>query len=273
MKKTIKSLAETVTLENQVGIVTGGSSGIGAATVECAVLAGAKEVIIADVNEKAGRQLSEDLDGKASFFKLDITDRPGCDSLRDHMKERFGRCDFLVNNAGVGAVHTILDAEDTDFDRVLKTNVTGTYNLSRRISPIMAKEKSGVIINTASVGGLRGLADRTAYIASKFAIVGLTYSMALDLGQYGIRVGCVCPCRVESPFVTQRLNEYPDPEKARREMSSTQIFGRMAEPEEVARAIVFHLTGAVEISTGFADAIDSGWSAGFMPGEAKSQES
>jgi NAD(P)-dependent dehydrogenase (short-subunit alcohol dehydrogenase family) len=107
-----------------------------------------------------------------------------------------------------------------------------------------------------------GIRDRLAYCTSKFAVVGLTKSMALDHAMDGIRINCICPGRVETPWVAQRLAEYPDPEKARREMTATQAVGRMGRPEEVAAAAVYLASDESSFVTGAAFMIDGGWSAG-----------
>ncbi|HMJ65411.1 MAG TPA: SDR family oxidoreductase, partial [Candidatus Binatia bacterium] len=111
-------------------------------------------------------------------------------------------------------------------------------------------------------GGIVGVRDRLAYCTTKFAVVGLTKSMALDHAMEGIRVNCICPGRVETPFVSARLKEYSDPEKAYKEMASTQAIGRMAKPEEIAAAALYLASDDSAFVTGTALLIDGGWSAG-----------
>src|SRR6185369_4108537 len=105
-------------------------------------------------------------------------------------------------------------------------NVRGMFNVTAMFLPAMIERKAGVIINMASIGGVVAVRDRLAYTTTKFAVVGLTKALALDHALDGIRANCICPGRVETPFVKARLNEYPDPEKAYREMASTQALGR-----------------------------------------------
>jgi len=119
-----------------------------------------------------------------------------------------------------------------------------------------------VIINLASIGGIVGIRDRLAYCTTKFAVVGLTKSMALDHAKDGIRVNCICPGRVETPFVAARLKEYPDPKKAYEEMAATQALGRMGKPEEIAAAALYLASDEAAFITGTAFLIDGGWSAG-----------
>jgi NAD(P)-dependent dehydrogenase (short-subunit alcohol dehydrogenase family) len=126
----------------------------------------------------------------------------------------------------------------------------------------MLKGRSGSIINLASIGAVVGVRDRVAYCTTKFAVAGLTKSMALDHARDGVRVNCICPGRVETPFVAARLAEYPDPEKARREMSETQAVGRMGTPDEIAAAALYLASDESAFVTGTEFIIDGGFSAG-----------
>jgi len=140
--------------------------------------------------------------------------------------------------------------------------VRGMFNLSKVFLPGMIERKSGNIINLASIGGIVAVRDRLAYCTTKFAVVGFTKSLALDHATQGIRANCICPGRVETPFVSARLKEYPDPEKAYREMASTQAIGRMARPEEIAAAALYLASDESAFVTGSEFIIDGGWSAG-----------
>ena len=173
-----------------------------------------------------------------------------------------GRLDVLVNNAGVGHVGTALTTELSDLDRMHDVNVRGLLAVTKAFLPHMVERGAGAIVNMASIGGVVGIRDRLAYCATKFAVVGITKSMALDHAMQGIRVNCICPGRVETPFVQARLAEYPDPEAAYREMSATQANGRMARPEEIADAALYLASDASAFVTGSALMIDGGWSAG-----------
>jgi NAD(P)-dependent dehydrogenase (short-subunit alcohol dehydrogenase family) len=134
--------------------------------------------------------------------------------------------------------------------------------VTKAFLPSMLAQRSGTIINLASIGGVVGIRDRLAYCTSKFAVVGLTRSMALDHALDGLRVNCICPGRVETPWVAQRLAEYPDPEAARREMTATQAVGRMGRPEEIAAAALYLASDEASFVTGATFMIDGGWSAG-----------
>jgi NAD(P)-dependent dehydrogenase (short-subunit alcohol dehydrogenase family) len=201
-------------------------------------------------------------DGAAEFLAADVSDEKAAANAAEQIHKGFGRLDILVNNAGIGHVGTMMQTAASDLDRLYQVNVRGVFNVTRAFLPKMLERKSGNIINLASIGGVVGIRDRLAYCTTKFAVVGLTKSMALDHATDGIRVNCICPGRVETPFVSARLKEYPDPEKAYREMSATQAVGRMGKPEEIAHAALYLASDESAFITGTAFLIDGGWSAG-----------
>jgi NAD(P)-dependent dehydrogenase (short-subunit alcohol dehydrogenase family) len=244
-------------LDNKAVLVTGAGSGIGAAIAEIFANAGA-HVYVTDRDQKAGRGVADRIGKSAEFLPLDVALEDQCEQVA----QRIGRLDVLVNNAGIGHVGTILQTAGTDMDRLYAVNVRGVFNTSKAFLPGMLARKYGVIVNIASIGGIVGVRDRVAYCATKFAVVGITKSMALDHALEGIRVNCICPGRVETPFVSARLKEYPDPEKAYREMASTQALGRMGKPEEIAAAALYLASDEAAFITGNALLIDGGWSAG-----------
>jgi 2-keto-3-deoxy-L-fuconate dehydrogenase len=244
-------------LTNKSALVTGAGSGIGAAIAETFARAGA-HVFVTDINlaaatETAGR--IAEAGGSAAPLTLDVRDERACEAIA----ARTGTVDILANNAGVGHVGTVLTTAGADLDRLYGINVRGVFNLSKVYLPAMVERRAGVIVNTASVAGLLGIKDRVAYCTTKFAVVGLTKCMALDHAADGIRVNCICPARVETPFVAARLREYPDPEKAYREMSETQAVGRMGRPEEIAAAALYLVSDEASFVTGTALVIDGCW--------------
>jgi NAD(P)-dependent dehydrogenase (short-subunit alcohol dehydrogenase family) len=164
-----------------------------------------------------------------------------------------------VNNAGIGHVGTMVTTSGADLDRMYSVNVRGVFNVSKAFLPGMLERRSGCIVNLASVAGTVGLPDRLAYCTTKFAIVGLTKAMALDHATDGVRVNCICPGRVETPFVAARLREYPDPEQAYKQMASTQALGRMGRPDEIAAAALYLASDEAAFVTGSALMIDGGW--------------
>ncbi len=251
-------------LTNKITLVTGAGSGIGAAIAEVFAKAEA-HVIVTDFNESDGQATTQQIraaGGKAEFLRLDVSKELDCQSVAEKVLTAHGRLDVLVNNAGIGCVGTLLQTKVEDLDRLYSVNVRGVFNASKAFLPGMVERKYGVIVNLASIGGVVGIRDRVAYCTTKFAVVGLTKSMALDHSHQGIRVNCICPGRVETPFVKARLAEYPDPEKAYREMSATQLTGRMLRPEEVAGAALYLASDEAASVAGSALMIDGAWSAG-----------
>ena len=251
-------------LTGKIALVTGAGSGIGAAISEAFAAAGA-QVVVTDRDQRtadATRERITKTGRTATMLPLDVSDEAQCAQCADIVLTRHARLDVLVNNAGVGHVGTLMRTDGADLDRLMAVNVRGVFNVTKAFLPSMLARRAGTIINMASIGGVVGIRDRLAYCTTKFAVVGLTKSMALDHALDGIRVNCICPGRVETPWVAQRLAEYPDPEKARREMTATQAVGRMGLPEEVAAAAVYLASDEASFVTGTAFMIDGGWSAG-----------
>ncbi len=251
-------------LDNKTALVTGAGSGIGEAIAHTLARQGA-HVYIADRDAANGQRVAEAIGGdkgQAEFVELDVTDEAALAALAGQVHAAHGGLDILVNNAGVGHVGTVVTTGGADMDRLYAVNVRGVFNVSKAfIGPMLAR-KSGVIINMASIGGVLGIRDRLAYVTTKSAVVGLTKAMAMDHATDGIRVNCVCPGRVETPFVKARLREYPDPEAAYREMAGSQAIGRMGRPDEIAAAVLYLASDEAAFVTGTPMLIDGGWSMG-----------
>jgi len=242
-------------LKNKTALVTGGASGIGAAIATTLAEAGAK-VWIADRDEENGKTMATKIGG--SFLSLDVASEEDC----ARAAQTVGVLDVLANVAGIGHVGTLLNTTATDMDKLFAVNVRGIFNCCKVFVPTMLEHKSGSVINMASIAGVIAVRERLAYTTTKFAVVGLTKALALDHSHTGVRFNCICPGRVETPFVLARLKEYPDPEKAYRDMASTQLNGRMLRPEEVAAAALYLAADASEMVTGSTLMLDGGWSAG-----------
>ncbi|HET6410335.1 MAG TPA: glucose 1-dehydrogenase [Chthoniobacteraceae bacterium] len=251
-------------LQHKTALVTGAGSGIGAAIAELFAKAGAR-VFVTDRVEESARAVHQriiEAGHAAHWLQLDIAEEAQCAAAANRVLDDGGQLDILVNNAGVGHVGTLEQTEVADLDRVCAVNVRGTFLITKAFLPSMLARARGSIVNLASIGGLVGVRDRLAYTISKHAVVGLTRAMALDHAKQGIRINAICPGRVETPWVQERLREYPDPQKAYEEMCATQPMGRMGRPEEIAAAALYLASDEAAFVTGATLTPDGGWSAG-----------
>lgn len=247
-------------LDGKIAAVTGAGSGIGAAIASVFADAGAI-VHVLERDAAAGMAVVERITaagGRAAFIETDVSRAEACRAAARQM----GRVDVLVNNAGIGHVGTVLTTTEQDLDRLMAVNVKGIMFMTQAVLPGMIDSKAGSIVNLASIGGIVAVRDRFAYCTTKFAVVGMTKCIALDHADQNIRCNCICPGRVETPFVQARLKEYPDPQKAYEQMVSTQLLKRMAKPEEVAAAALYLATDASAFVTGSELILDAGWTAG-----------
>ena len=250
-------------LSGKVAVVTGGGSGIGEAISFALAKAGAI-VHVLDRDEQKGlavaRQITKD-GGRAAFIATDVSSEEQCNSAAGKILSDSGRCDVLVNNAGIGHVGTILTTTAADLDRMYAVNVKGILFMTRALLPGMIERRWGSVINLASIGGVIGVKERFAYCTTKFAVVGMTKCMAIDHADSKVRFNAICPGRVETPFIAARIKEYPDPKKAYAEMASTQLLGRMGRPEEIAASALYLAADESAFVTGSCLIIDGGMSA------------
>lgn len=236
-------------------MVTGGASGIGEATSRVFAAAGAT-VLIADIDMARAERLAAELPG-ARAVRCDVTDEAG-------IKELFAGLeglDVLVNNAGIGLVGTVEDTDTADFERLMRVNVTGPFLVTKYAMPHLLKS-SGRIVNIGSVAGLIGVKKRFAYCATKGAVVAMTRQLAVDYPTQ-IRVNCVCPGTVDSPFVEGYLEKYHkhEKEKVRAELNQRQPIGRLGKPEEIANLALYLASDEAGFVNGSVVSIDGGWTA------------
>jgi NAD(P)-dependent dehydrogenase (short-subunit alcohol dehydrogenase family) len=242
-------------LDGRRALVTGGASGIGEAICRAFSAAGAS-VTIADTDRARAAALAAELPNCA-YRIFDITDeaavQAGIDSLEG--------LDILVNNAGVGHVGNIEETEADDFRRLLRINVEGMYLVTRAAMPKLLASR-GSIVNIGSVAGLVAVKRRFAYCASKGAVVALSRQLAIDYAGR-LRVNCICPGTVETPFVEGYLEKFHkhEKDKVRQELHARQPVGRMGRPDEVANLALYLSSAEAEFVTGSAMTIDGGWTA------------
>jgi NAD(P)-dependent dehydrogenase (short-subunit alcohol dehydrogenase family) len=252
-------------LQGRVAIVTGANSGIGRATSRLFAREGAK-VVCCDIQETIEPRIDKLIEqdgGQAVFAKIDVTKQEDCDRMVATALQKFGDVDILYNNAGAGIRKKLHEHTDEEWNFVLNVNLNAMFRGARAVLPHFIKKGSGNIVTTASTFGLLASAEYPGYCATKAAIVNLTREMALDYGQYGIRVNCVCPGAIETPrfrgFPPRRtIDENTTEEQRARMASSNKALLRMGAPEEIAYGVLFLVSDEASFVTGHALVIDGG---------------
>lgn len=242
-------------LDGKVALVTGGASGIGAATCRELVRAGA-EVVIADLNLEAAQGLAGELP-RARALLMDVTQASSIGAAMDEIST----LDILVNNAGIGLVGDLASTSEEDFERVMRVNVHSVYLVTRAMLPMLLMSR-GSIVNIGSVSGLVGVKKRFAYCASKGAVVAMTRQIAVDYAKE-IRCNCIAPGTVQTPFVEGYLDKYHahEKEEVREELRARQPIGRMGTPEDIAGLVRYLCSREAEFIQGAVMTIDGGWTA------------
>ena len=239
-------------------LVTGGGSGIGRAAALAFATEGAR-VIIADVNDDAGGETSRAIEaqgGAAAFVHADMRDAAQVEAMVHFAAERWGRLDCAFNNAGIGGpTLPLADYADEDYDAILDINMRGVFLCMKYELPLMVRQGGGSIVNTASIAAFGGSVETAPYSASKAAIVSLTRSAAKGYARHGIRVNAICPGATDTPLPFRR----PVPrEEFRAQMDKMIPLGRMARPEEIARAVLWLSSADASYVTGHMLVADGG---------------
>lgn len=242
-------------LKDKVAIVTGGTRGIGRAIALKLADHGANIVINYRNSDKEAEELKAILEGKGVkvlTVKCDISNFEDSKNLMDKCKEVFGKIDILVNNAGITKDTLIMRMKKEDFDNVIDVNLKGTFNCAKHASAIMLKQRFGKIINMTSVVGIAGNAGQVNYAASKAGVIGLTKSLAKELGSRGITVNAVAPGFINTDM-TASLSE-----KVKEEASKNIPLKRLGDPEDVANLVGFLASDAANYITGQVINVDGG---------------
>ncbi|MFF4628390.1 SDR family NAD(P)-dependent oxidoreductase [Streptomyces griseorubiginosus] len=231
-------------------VVTGGASGIGRAVAERLAERGAN-VAVLDLDPSG-------VHGPLTGIRADVSDDAGVRAAVAEAAERLGGLDILVNNAGIGAVGTVEDHTDEQWHRVLDVNVVGMVRVTRAALPRLRRSAHASVVNVCSIAATAGLPQRALYSATKGAVLSLTLAMAADHVREGIRVNCVNPGTVDTPWVSRLLDGADDPEAERAALNARQPLGRLVTADEVAAAVLYLAGPSAGSVTGTALAVDGG---------------
>ena len=248
-------------LDGKVSIVTGAASGIGRATAEVFAREGSS-VVVADIDEEQGREtvwrVKKDA-GEAHFVAVDVTQDEDVERLIGAAVDRYGRLDVLHNNVGIAVGGNVENTSPADWHRVLNTNLASVYRGCHFAIPEMLKTGGGSIVNTSSVQGILGIPDWAAYAAAKGGIIALTKQVAVEYATRNIRVNCVCPAGVRTAMAEKVLAAAPDPEALLKEVTDVYPMRRLADPVEIAYAVLFLASDESSFVTGHSLVADGGF--------------
>jgi NAD(P)-dependent dehydrogenase (short-subunit alcohol dehydrogenase family) len=250
-------------LKGKSSLVTGAGSGIGRAIALTFAREGSS-VVVADVNMDGAAETVREIQaggGTAIGVAADVSASADVEHMVSAAIDRFQRLDILSNNAGVGSTEPAAETPDEVWDRVFAVNSRGTFLCCKHALPHMLRSGGGVIVNMAAVAGLIGVKNRTAYCASKGAVISLTRSIAVDYVSQGIRCNCICPATVDSPWVDRLLASADDPISERASLEARQPMGRLGTTDEIAKAALYLASEDTAFMTGSSLVIDGGWTA------------
>ena len=242
-------------LKNKIALVTGAGRGIGRAIAIALAKEGAEVVINYNGSEERAKEVKQTIEengGKASIYKCNVSDFTACEAMIKDIVKEYGHLDILVNNAGITKDGLIMKMKEEDFDSVLNVNLKGTFNTIRHSARQMLKQRSGKIINISSVSGILGNVGQANYAASKAGVIGLTKTMARELGSRGITVNAIAPGFVDTEM-TEVLSE-----EIRENACKQIILGRFGKPEDIANTAVFLASDKADYITGQIISVDGG---------------
>ncbi len=254
-------------LDGKIALVTGAGTGIGRAIASLFARHGARIGVNVHKSVEGGQQTIRDISeqgGEAVLLPADITSPADVKEATERLVQTFGGIDILVNNSGIGTTRTsdrVTDIDEDEWDRVLEVNLKGAMLTSKFVIPHIRKRGGGKIVNISSIRGLLGNPVLASYCASKGGMVLLTKQMAVDYAADDIRVNCICPGTTETPMIDRLLGLEEDPEKTAQSIRTMHPLGRFAQPEEIARAMLFLASEEASFVTGAVLPVDGGYTA------------
>lgn len=254
----------------RVAVISGGATGIGAATATAFAAAGAR-VVILDIAHAEAEQTVRRIagaGGTAMFVECDISDEHGVDASIRNVLAEYGRIDVLHANAAVQSSEKATDITVAEWTRVIAVNLTGTFLQCRAVLPIMYEQGSGVVLITSSPHALATVPHAAAYAASKGGVLALMRSLALEAAGRGVRVNAIIPGVIDTPTVERHVAGTADPDGQRARLAAAEPIGRLGRSEEVAAAALFLASDAASFVTGSALAVDGGLMAALSSGPA-----
>jgi len=241
-------------LQDKVAVITGGASGIGAATARLFVSEGAK-VVLVDLNEEKGKAFESELkalNADALFVKANITSEEEVANIFTQTIEKFGKVDIVFNNAGIGRVHPTHELDYAEWRQTVNVDLDGVFLVAREAIREMLKAGGGAIVNTASMYGWVGSPGSAAYNAAKGGVVNLTRSIALEYAEQNIRVNALCPGFIDTPII---------PEESKLALAAATPVKRLGKAEEMAKAVLFLASDDSSYMTGNSLTVDGGYTA------------
>lgn len=240
-------------LKDKVALITGGANGIGLATAKRFAKEGAK-IILWDVTDK-GQQVVNDLisDGAPGLFqKVSVADQEAVNEAVAEAKKQFGRIDILINNAGITKDRTLLKMSKQEWDDVISVNLTGVFNCTQAVVPIMKDQNYGRIVSASSNVAIRGNYGQTNYVATKSAIIGMTKVWALELGRFGITANCIAPGFIQTAMTDAM------PEEVRKQSLAHIPVGKWGVPDDIANGYLYLASDEASFVSGICLTIDGG---------------
>jgi len=252
-------IKELLCLEGKRAVITGGSAGIGASTAQLLARMGA-DVVILDISRDQGEATAAQIRKqglKARFMACDVTCESDCIKIAQTLSSTGPHLDILFNNAGVIVRKSVTDLSEPEWNAVIDVSLKGAYLLSKHLIPLM-KEKGGAIVNTGSGWSLKGGDNAAAYCAAKAGVLNLTRAMAIDYGKYNIRVNCVCPGDTDTELLRSEARQLGADETAFLKEASARPLGRMGTPDDIAKSVLFLVSGMSAWISGTSLLVDGG---------------